>query len=75
MTFHTNAMVWSAIKYLDSPTDYRELLSEPTGPQNLRFGPLVLIDDQHVGIRTRCWKAALRMVVCLRSVMPSRFVH
>ena len=75
MSFHKNGMVWSAIKYLDSPSDYRELLPPHTRLGNVSFGPLVMIDDQHVGIGTRCWRAALRMATSLRSVIPSRSVH
>lgn len=75
MSFQKNATVWSAIQYLDSPSDYRELLPDRTRLGNGSFGPLVMIDDQHVGIGTRCWRAALRMATCLRCVIPSRTVH
>ena len=74
MSFHNNAMVWSAIKYLDSSSDYRELLPGRTRHPNLSFGPLVLMDDQQVGIGTRCWRAVIRLTTRLRAVMPTRFV-
>lgn len=74
MTLHNKARVWSAIQYLDSSSDYRELLPDPTRLPNLSFGPLVLMDDQQVGIGIRCWRAVIRMATRLRTAMPSRFV-
>lgn len=73
MSLRKDATVWSAIQYLDSSSDYRELLPDRTRLQNLSFGPLVLMDDQKVGIGIRCWRAVNRIVARFRSVMPSRF--
>ena len=75
MSFHKNAMVWSAIQYLDSSSDYRESLPDRSRLPNLSFGPLVLMDEQQVGIGTRCWRAVIRVATRLRSLMPSRCVH
>ena len=74
MSFHKNAMVWSAIQYLDSSSDYRELLPDRTRLGNLSFGPLVLMDDQELGLGIRCWRAVNRIATRLRSVMPGRLV-
>lgn len=74
MSFHKNAMVWSAIQYLDSSSDYRELLPDRTRLPNLSFGPLVLMDDEQVGIGIRCWGAVIRVATRLRSLMPIRLV-
>lgn len=74
MSFHNNAMVWSAIQYLDSSSDYRELIPDRARRPNLSFGPLVLMDDQQVGIGIRCWRAVIRVATRLRSLMPMRFV-
>lgn len=70
MTSDNKARVWSAIQYLDSSSDYRELLPD----RNLSFGPLVLMDDQQVGIGIRCWRAVNRIATRLRAAIPSRFV-
>ena len=72
MSLPNNATVWLAIQYLDSSSDYRELLPDRTPLGNLSFGPLVLMDDQGVGLGIRCWRAVSRMATRLRSVMPSR---
>ena len=74
MSFYKNAMVWSAIQYLDSSSDYRELLPDRSRLPNLSFGPLVLMDDQQVGIGIRCWRAVIRVATRLRSLMPIRLV-
>lgn len=74
MSFHKNAMVWSTIQYLDSSSDYRELLPDRTQLPNLSFGPLVLMDDQQVGVGSRCWRAVIGVATRLRSLMPIRFV-
>ena len=74
MSLRKDAAVWSAIRYLDSSSDYRELLPDHARLQNLSFGPLVLMDDQKVGICIRCWRAVNRIRTRLRSVMSSRFI-
>lgn len=74
MSFHKNAMVWSTIQYLDSSSDYRELLPDRTRLPSLSFGPLVLMDEQQVGVGTRCWRGVIRVATHLRSLMPIRFV-
>ena len=74
MSLPNNATVWSAIQYLDSSSDYRELLPDRTRLGTLSFGPLVLMDDQEVGLGIRCWRAVNRIATRLRSAMPSRFI-
>ena len=72
MSFHKNAAVWSAIQYLDSSSDYRELLPDRSRLPNLSFGPLIFMDDDEVGVGTRCWRAVIRIATRLRFGMPSR---
>ena len=74
MSLRKDATVWSAIKYLDSSSDYRELLPDHARLQNLTFGPLVLMDDQKVGIGSRCWRAVNRIRTHLHSVMSRHFI-
>ena len=74
MSLPNDATVWSAIRYLDSSSDYRELLPDHARLGSLSFGPLVLMDDQEVGLGVRCWRAVSRIATRLRSVMPSRFI-
>jgi len=75
VSFYENAMVWSAIKYLDSSSDYRELLPDSARLEDLSFGPLILMADQEVGIRIRCCRAVIRMARRLRSLMLNGSVH
>lgn len=72
MSFYKNATVWSTIKYLDSSSDYRELLPDHNRLGDLSFGPLILMADQDPGPGVRCWRAVIRMARRLRSVMPHR---
>jgi len=70
VSFPKNATVWSAIQYLDSSSDYREVLPDCNRLPNLPFGPLILMDDHEVGVGTKCWRAVIRMATRLRSGMP-----
>lgn len=74
MSFPKSATVWLAIQYLDSSSDYREVLPDHSRLANVSFGPLVLMDDDEVGVGTRCWRAVIRMATRLRSGMASRSV-
>lgn len=44
LELQTTASVWNAIRYLDSPTDYREHLPYMTRSAPLQAGELVLLD-------------------------------
>lgn len=44
LELQTPASVWNAIRYLDSPTDYREYLPYMTRYTPLKAGELVLLD-------------------------------
>lgn len=46
------ASVWNAIRYLDSPTDYREHLPYMTRSAPLPAGELVLLDAPQYGWAT-----------------------
>lgn len=67
--WQTNASVWKAIRYLDSPTNYREYL-----PGERRTGPLaesdfVVLDDSSgfdwVGLRDLALIAVLVSIILL----------
>lgn len=47
----TSASVWNAIRYLDSPSNYREYLSFPERPSFFEASELILLDD----LRKDCW--------------------
>lgn len=47
----TGASVWNAIRYLDSPSSYREYLPCADGPAALQNGELVMLDD----LSQYCW--------------------
>lgn len=74
MSLPKNAMVWSAIQYLDSSSDYREVLPDRSRLSNFSFGPLILMNDHEVGVGTKCWRAVIRMATRFRSGMPGRSV-
>ena len=44
LELQTPASVWNAIRYLDSPTDYREHLPYMAGVAPLHWGELVFLD-------------------------------
>lgn len=45
MEWQTDASVWRAIRYLDSPTDYREYLSAERHADSVAENDFVLLDD------------------------------
>ena len=61
-----DTLVWSAIRYLDSPTDYRECLPikefDTSDPQS----ELLLLDDLPHYVRVRLWAGTvIAIVVCV----------
>ena len=53
--------VWAEISYLDSPTDYRELL--PVASQSRITGDLVMLDDEPIFPRLKRWREGLRALI------------
>ena len=53
--------VWAEISYLDSPTDYRELL--PVASQSRITGNLVMLDDEPIFPRLKKWREGLRVLI------------
>jgi len=62
----TDAFVWSVVRYLDSPTDYREYLPYPHRPSSLQDSDLVLLDNIPRYVYAWLWSVTLSaIVVCV----------
>ena len=58
--------VWSAIRYLDSPTDYRECLPVTDRDSSVPERKLLLLDDLPQFVRVRLWTVTIiAIVVCV----------
>lgn len=72
LELQTAASVWNAIRYLDSPTDYREHLPDMARSAPLREGEFVLLDNPEQGW-TRLRKGILIIIlVCMLLVLLLR---
>lgn len=57
--------VWSTIRYLDSPSDYRECLPLPDRATSVPKSVLVLLDDLPRAVRAKLWMITLiAVLVC-----------
>lgn len=62
----TDAFVWSIVRYLDSPSDYREFLPYPSQPASIQKEELVMLDE--VPHHIQAWLRSLTLfaiVVCV----------
>ncbi|HEY6968680.1 MAG TPA: hypothetical protein VJA94_05730 [Candidatus Angelobacter sp.] len=58
--------VWSAIRYLDSPTDYRECLPRAEDAASVPESDLIFLDNMPRGVRMSLQAITLiAIVVCL----------
>lgn len=55
----TDASIWSAIRYLDSATDYREHLASKARPIPPEQGEFVLLDDSSQMPWASLWKLTI----------------
>ena len=61
----TDAFVWSVVRYLDSPSDYREYLPYPRRPSSLEDSDLILLDTIPRYVRAWLWSLTLfAIVIC-----------
>ena len=65
LELQTAASVWNAIRYLDSPTDYREHLSYPAPSAPLREGEFVLLDNPGQGWASLLKGMLIIILVCM----------
>ena len=63
----TDAFVWSVVRYLDSPSGYREFLPYPRQPASIQNDDLVMLDEIPHGIRA--WLRSLTMFAIVVSVI------
>ncbi len=60
----TDACVWQAIRYLDSPTSYREYLLLIRPPAVMKEGEFVLLDDAPISCSKLSVISALALLGC-----------
>ncbi len=60
----TDTCVWDAIRYLDSPTVYREYLPVIQAPAVMKEGKFVLLDDTSVTCSKLSVISALALLGC-----------
>jgi hypothetical protein len=65
LELQTAASVWNAIRYLDSPTDYREYLPTLTRSAPLQASELVLLDAPQYGWATLGKILLIVLLLCM----------
>lgn len=61
-----DAFIWNAVRYLDSPTDYREYLPRSGHPASAQQSQLVMLDDVPRHVRSGLWIMTLAVIlICL----------
>jgi hypothetical protein len=65
LELQTAASVWNAIRYLDSSTDYRELLPHRSCSAPLQEGEFVLLDASKQGWATLLKLALIIVLICI----------
>jgi len=63
--------VWAETYYLDSPTEYRELL--PVASQSRIVGAVVMVDDEPIFSRLKKWREGLQ--ASIMNLIIARYVH
>lgn len=59
----TDAFVGNVIRYLDSPSNYREYLPHHSGTTSVQDSALVMLDDIPSFVRTWLWGITLFTIV------------